>query len=500
MSALDILNANKDLIVEATQARITERLPRYALLNPAELRVQVEAMIESSLLFLEDDDADRLLDQFRVTSTRRVQQGLSISDFLQALFCVIPAVRKVIAAENGGNLHGVEGYTELETRIFDLFTTAAGMFAEVTNQQLRSKNQELNRLSQQQARYEAQLEAENVAVNEALIQANEFNQRVIESLTSGLMVVAAHDGIVNLYTTRMEEILGIPAERVLGKSVEDFSEVVNLDVAALVQRVRSEGRIGLTKLKLNRGDGQTISVFARAQRMYDAAGNPEGTVVVLDDITERELLVESFSRYVSRELVQQVLARSHKLDLGGELQTCSILFADIRGFTTIAESLNPHELHGLLNDYFRVVVEALTHHGGFIDKFIGDNVMAIFSRGSPEHAARSAVDAAAAIVRGLEALNVDREDRGQIPVHAGVGINTGEVMLGNIGNLDRMDFTAIGDAVNVAARLQALAGHGEVLIGSATVELLGEAGDLEKRDEQQVRGRSRPVRFFQLKR
>src|SRR5205085_754462 len=154
--------------------------------------------------------------------------------------------------------------------------------------------------------------------------------------------------IVTLYSSRMEEILGIPTEHVLGKPItESLSAIEGLPLKEQIAMVKALGRLPVTKLKVKLPNGRSRAVLTRAHRMYDAAGKPEGTVVMVDDVTERELLVDSFSRYVSRDLVQRLIARGETMGLGGERRTCTILFADVRGFTSIAETSTPEVLHAL---------------------------------------------------------------------------------------------------------------------------------------------------------
>ena len=153
-----------------------------------------------------------------------------------------------------------------------------------------------------------------------------------------------------------------------------------------------------------------------------------------------------------------------------------------------------------MNDYFRVIIDAIAAYGGFIDKFIGDKVMAIFKQpSSAADSANAAVEAAMAIQQRLQRLSRDRISRGEIPLYVGIGINTGEVFLGNIGSDERMDFTAIGDAVNVADRLQNLARRGEILLGEATAQLVRDRVQIVERGVQILRGRIAPINVFELK-
>jgi adenylate cyclase len=377
---------------------------------------------------------------------------------------------------------------------------AAEIYTDVSAKQLRAKNAELNRLNQTLQVREAALAVEGVKASRALASANEFNARVIESLTSGVIVFSADTLIITLYSQRMEAITGVPAEEALGREGrEAFARVKGIDHGAIIQTVRSTGSFPLTKIQMVNARDQKRVVFLRAQRMYDAQGVVEGTVMVVDDVSERELLVDSFSRYVSRDLITRLLLRAEPLGLEGEKRTCTVLFADIRGFTGIAERLPPEELHRLLNDFLHIMVESIIESGGFIDKFVGDKVMALFTgERSVERSALAAVEAARTILVRIAQQNAGRAAQGQLPIEVGIGINTGPVVVGNVGSEARMDFTAIGDVVNVADRLQSLAKGGQVLVGGATADAVRGQVELVDLGAQLVKGRTSPVTVFEV--
>ncbi|MDN3506375.1 MAG: adenylate/guanylate cyclase domain-containing protein [Simkaniaceae bacterium] len=172
-------------------------------------------------------------------------------------------------------------------------------------------------------------------------------------------------------------------------------------------------------------------------------------------LRERERLKMSFARYVSTHVMEKILHSETPLNLEGERRKVTILFSDIRQFTQLAENLPPEEVVHLLNEYFEVMIEAIFSHSGTLDKFIGDGIMAEF--GAPlddqqqeEHAIRAAI----AMQKELEKLSAKWEGENKPRIQMGIGIHTGDAVLGNIGSEKRIEYTAIGDAVNVASRLE----------------------------------------------
>ncbi len=168
-------------------------------------------------------------------------------------------------------------------------------------------------------------------------------------------------------------------------------------------------------------------------------------------------LRNAFAAYVPREVVKKIAAETRQVRLGGQRMELAVLFSDIRGFTSYSEGLEPEAVVAFLNDYLSRMTEVIFTHKGTIDKFIGDTVMAIF--GAPlklKNPSQHACDTALGMVKALQALNVELSAAGKQPVNIGIGINTGDMTVGNIGSRQRFSYTVIGDAVNVAARLESL--------------------------------------------
>ncbi len=183
----------------------------------------------------------------------------------------------------------------------------------------------------------------------------------------------------------------------------------------------------------------------------------------------REALVRSnFERYFAPNVAADIAQQDGAVRLGGERRPITVLFSDIRGFTAMAESMGPDAIAQLLSEYFSEMVEVIFEHGGTLDKFIGDAIMALW--GAPiAHTddPDRALEAAIAMQRAIAELNARWVAAGRPEIGVGIGINHGEVFAGNIGSHRRLEYTVIGDAVNVAARLCAEAGPGEILVSEA---------------------------------
>jgi adenylate cyclase len=218
--------------------------------------------------------------------------------------------------------------------------------------------------------------------------------------------------------------------------------------------------------------------------------------------SEKRYLKRAFAHYVPPAVVDDLVADAGKLQLGGEKRELTVLFSDIRGFTTLSESMAPEHLVKLMNEYFTVMTAKVFAHRGSLDKYIGDAIMAIFGApvAEPRHAAhacRSALD----MLRALRGFQDSLRQRGLPAIDIGVGINTGLVVVGNMGSADRFNYTVVGDPVNLASRIEHLnKEYGtNILVSEYTYLQVKDEFPLAREvDRVRVRGRAQPVRLFEL--
>jgi adenylate cyclase len=233
-------------------------------------------------------------------------------------------------------------------------------------------------------------------------------------------------------------------------------------------------------------------------RSADELGELARTFNVMSrGLADRERIRGVLDKVVSPEVADQLL-RGH-LVLGGEQREVTVLFSDIRGFTPLAEQLPPQALVALLNRYLTLMTERIHANGGIVDKFIGDGIMAMF--GAPVQAPddpQRAVRAACEMVRALERFNAEQEAAGAPPLKIGVGISTGVVVAGNVGSPGRLNYTVLGDTVNVAARLEGLTKeYGKpIIIGESTARSVAAHFVLRALGEVPVRGRAEALQLY----
>jgi len=219
------------------------------------------------------------------------------------------------------------------------------------------------------------------------------------------------------------------------------------------------------------------------------------------ELAEHAMQRSALERFLSPEVVEMIAAHPQEVKLGGVSQKVTILFADIRNFTSLSETLPAERIVEILNEYFTRVTDVIFDYGGTLDKYLGDGVMAVFGAPlSKGNDAASAVRSAIAIQRLVSEMNRDASARGWPRLGIGIGVNTGVVTAGNIGSPRRIDYTVIGDPVNVASRLMANARGGQTLISEDTARDLGPAPEfqLNRLAPLQVKGKSHPISVFSV--
>ncbi len=217
-------------------------------------------------------------------------------------------------------------------------------------------------------------------------------------------------------------------------------------------------------------------------------------------LAREEVARANYSRFMPEYVVKELLEKPDSFKLGGVNQTITVLFADIRGFTAFSEEQNPERVVGLLNRYFSAMSEIIFENGGTLDKYIGDGLMALF--GAPSASANdadNAVKAAIAMQKRVVTLNKELKSEGYPEIATGIGLHTGIATIGYIGSERRSEYTAIGDTVNLASRLESNAKGGQILISEATGKACTETFQIRKCEPLNVKNRLEPVSLFEVK-
>jgi len=295
----------------------------------------------------------------------------------------------------------------------------------------------------------------------------ETRRQIRQALTTNLVVTAAACG------------LGLLLALLLARR---FSRPIRM-VAAAMQRVAA-GELD-QNLEVTRRD--ELGVLALAFN------------VMTQGLRDRDRIRHTFARYVSDKVAQRVLQEEDELDLRGELRQVTVLFMDIRGFTSVSEFLHPRQVVALLNDYFAIIVDIILKNDGTVNKFIGDSIMAIYGAPTsidlPEF---RAVITAVEIQQAVGEYNWQRMQDGRPVVNFGIGIHSGEAIAGNVGSAQRMEYTVIGRDVNLAQRIESSAREGQVLVSAATYARVAQLAELQAKEAVFMKGIVEPIQLFEV--
>ncbi len=245
---------------------------------------------------------------------------------------------------------------------------------------------------------------------------------------------------------------------------------------------------------------QRLSVNVTVLPLESSEHKKLGSLIMIEDISTEKRMKATMSRYMDPSLADQLLAGGEDI-LGGNSTVATVLFSDIRGFTSLTEELGPQGIVSLLNEYFTIMVDCIQSQGGMLDKFIGDAIMAAF--GMPvagDDDEDRAVRAAISMITELTAWNMERINYGKKQVNMGVGLNTDVVVSGNIGSPKRMDYTLIGDGVNLASRLESACKTylTQILISEYTYKKLRGTYRIREIDRVVVKGKTEPVGVYEV--
>jgi adenylate cyclase len=321
---------------------------------------------------------------------------------------------------------------------------------------------------------------------------------VFASIASGVITIDL-DNRITLCNRAAETILQRSGAELIGKPLADVMPLIAPDLNRYLDFVRQNNRqlVGL-ELHPNLDQRGPLTLSFNLSPLEDDDHRTRGVAIVLEDLTENKRLEAQrslFERMVSPAVIEQL--NPDELQLGGKRAQITTLFADIRGFTGFSEKHEPEQLVSVLNRYLGAAIEAILRQEGTIDKFMGDAIMAFFNAPIPqaEHTLR-AIQAALAIRDATKALY------SQLPpefhLSFGIGIHTGEAVLGLVGTQRRLDYTAIGDSVNTAKRIQENASAGQILISAAAFQPVAPHVEARQANPIIAKGKTQPVPVYEI--
>ena len=327
-----------------------------------------------------------------------------------------------------------------------------------------------------------------------------YSEAMLESMSNGVLTLDEHGIIVTCNTAGLR-ILRSDATNILQQPAKEFFGANGW----LLEQLKEVEDTGDAEVRMDAEltfNSEQISTNVTIMPLTSSGDAPKriGTMIMIDDISTEKRLKSTMSRYMDPGIADRLVAAGAEV-LGGQAQEATVLFSDIRSFTTHSEQLGPQGTVAMLNDYFTLMVDVIQHEGGMLDKFIGDAIMAGFGVPVPhEDDGDRAVRAAIGMITELRRWNTERAAEGRAPIDIGIGLNTDSIVSGNIGSKKRMDYTMIGDGVNLASRLESACKQygAHILVSEFTYKKLRGTYRAREIDLLLVKGKTKPVAVYEI--
>ena len=340
---------------------------------------------------------------------------------------------------------------------------------------------------------------ENAALFEDVQNIKNYNESILESMSSGVVTVN-EDGVIVTCNAAAQRIMRVQAPDVVEKRVAEVFTEPNGWILKRIEQVKETGASNVIMDARMQFSSQSVAVNVTILPLIRNLGKPAGSIVIMEDITAEKRMKSTMARYMEASIAEKLLNSPEDV-LGGQSSVATVLFTDIRDFTRLTEKLDAQETVRLLNEFFTVMVDCVLKEGGMLDKFIGDALMAEFGiplahEDDEDRAVRSAI----LMHTELAKFNQQGAALGRKPLGIRTGINTDLVVSGNIGSLKRMDYTVIGDGVNLASRLErACRDYGaDILVSEFTYRRLSGKYRAREVDRVVLYGRTEPTAIFEI--
>ena len=341
---------------------------------------------------------------------------------------------------------------------------------------------------------------DNIRLIDSLQSSNKLVDNIMTSITTGIVKINVL-GEVEYVNHSAKKIFGFEEDSILNNHYFVVFQK-NPHLVELIERAENDTNKILQEenVKIDNELDESHEVNLTLSTVYDENNIPSGLVFSFEDLSGINKIKSTFKKYVSENIVDELLKNETSLELGGSQNEVCILFCDIRGFTSMSEKMKPNEVVYLLNHYFDAMIEVVFNHNGTLDKIIGDELMVLY--GVPlknENDAQVAVNSAIAMFEALKKFNIEMESQNFPALEIGIGINYGKVVCGNIGSERQMNYTVIGDHVNLAARLCSHAKPGEIVISSSVIEKLSSKENFIEQKPIFVKGKKNEIPNWILK-
>ena len=330
---------------------------------------------------------------------------------------------------------------------------------------------------------------ENIKLVDSLQKSTDLVDNIMSSITTGIIKIDLL-GEIEYFNNAAQKVFKFYKDSIL-KNHYLMVFLDNHKLLSLIEKIEQEGEVIYeNNLKIVDNELNQHEINLTISPVFDNGNDYSGAVLAFEDLSDINMIKSTFKKYVSENIVDELLDSGNEIALGGSKNEVCIMFCDIRGFTSMSEKMIPEDVVFLLNNYFQEMIDVVFKNNGTLDKIIGDELMVLY--GVPlksDNDCQKAIDTAIEMFSQLKKFNLKNRSNNFPEIKIGIGINYGEVISGNIGSTRQMNYTVIGDNVNLASRLCSHAKANQIVISKSTFELLSHKNGFIKKTPIQVKGK-----------
>ena len=339
---------------------------------------------------------------------------------------------------------------------------------------------------------------ENIKLLDSLKKSTDLVDNIMSSITTGIVKIDLL-GEIEYFNSAAQKVFKFDQANIL-KNHYLIVFLENQKLISLIEKIENEEEVIYeNNLKVVDNESNEHEINITISPVFDNGNNYSGAVLAFEDLSDINMIKSTFKKYVSENIVDELLDSGREIKLGGTKSEVCIMFCDIRGFTSMSEKMEPEDVVFLLNNYFQEMIDVVFKNNGTLDKIIGDELMVLY--GVPiqsDNDCQKAVNTAIEMFSQLKEFNSKNVKNNLPELNIGVGINYGEVVSGNIGSTRQMNYTVIGDSVNLAARLCSHADKNQIVISDSTYQLLHMKNGFVRKDPINVKGKEKEIENWVL--
>jgi PAS domain S-box-containing protein len=462
----DMALARRGEIIDRVFGALVEAFPRYRDLDQRGLQARIAWAVDAATLFLGAKPGETPTLEKGQAVVVVPDEEMTLTELITALWLAYTVWRPLIVEVSTGD---VERFARLanqfDKRVLPFFFHAVDTYVSTFQGRLQRANESLARQNDELQQLRSTLSEQVEETSRQMIEAERLKARVAESVPSGIALIEQATGRVLLWNAALERLSGLSASQVVGVPISKVASMVEgLPFHEFAEQLRYHGEVGLRKLRIKPKGREQRVIYLKGQPFRSASGEHIGTLFVVDDVTEREQIIESLGRYLSKDLVDRIVSRASSPEPEVKKRRAVILSVQIDHRPESLEKLSSEGLVQLFNQYVRAVSRTVFQRGGSIERIAADGLLAYFARygDSPDPAIHAALELSGLLTQVCQSL----VEHGGEGFDWRLGLHVGDILVLNVGSSRHMVQTVIGESTRTAEALCYAASPGEILVSS----------------------------------